>query len=154
MGCVCVSAPGRAGQKCGGEEFDFGQVVGLDEAPAQAGAAVRYPPAFLVAGELAVKRDGIEPEFLAGLPHQRPTVAAGDAVAMPVGLRRAVDFRSRGNHQFAGVVHVFGDQSNYGSLNRSRVHRNDRFAGDEPAKGRVNGTQRLWFNDIRGAVAE
>ena len=49
-------------------------------------------------------------KFLAGLPDERPTVAAGDALAMAVGLRRAVNFRAGGNHQFAGVINVLGDQ--------------------------------------------
>ena len=69
------------------------------DASAQAGAAVGDAPAFLVAGEFPVECDGLQPEFLAALPDQRPTVAAGDALAMPVGLRRAVDFRAGGNHQ-------------------------------------------------------
>ena len=44
------------------------------------------------------------------LPDQRPTGAAGDAFAMPVGLRRAVNLRAGGDHQFAGVIDVLGDR--------------------------------------------
>jgi len=40
---------------------------------------------------IRVKRDGAQAEFLAALPDKRPIVAAGDALAMPIGLCCAVD---------------------------------------------------------------
>ena len=69
-----------------------------------------------------------ELKFLAGLPDERPTAAAGDAFAMAVGLRRAVNLRACGNHQLARVINVLGDESDDGRLNRSRVHGDDSLA--------------------------
>jgi hypothetical protein len=48
---------------------------------ADSGAAVGNSPAFLVAGELSVERDGFKVKFLAGLPDQRPATAARYALA-------------------------------------------------------------------------
>jgi len=38
--CFSVKRAGRAGQERGGKEFDVGQIIGLDDLAAQAGAAV------------------------------------------------------------------------------------------------------------------
>jgi hypothetical protein len=45
----------------------------------------------LVAGELAVQGHGVESQFFAGLPDQRPGRAAGDALPLTVGLGGAVN---------------------------------------------------------------
>src|SRR5436190_18406028 len=111
----------RAREESRREQFDLRHVVGLDDASAQTGAAVRNAPAFLVAREFAVESDGLQAQLLAALPDQRPTAAAGDAFAMPVGLRRAVDLRAGGNDQLARVIDVLRDKANDGRLNRGRV---------------------------------
>ena len=48
--------------------------------------------------ELVATGDAAAAGDVAALPDERPALAAGDAFAMPVGLRRAVNLRAGGNH--------------------------------------------------------
>ena len=98
----------RAGKKCRGKKFDVGKIVGLDDFTAQPGAAVGDGPAGLIGFviKFTVKRDGLELHFPSVLPYQCPTVAAGDAFALMVGLRRPMNLRSRRNNQPAPKINV------------------------------------------------
>ena len=49
------------------------------------------PKPVLITGKLAVQRDRLEPKLFRTLPDQPPTPAAGNALAMMVGLSSAVD---------------------------------------------------------------
>ena len=69
--------------------------------------------------KLTIQGDGFKLHFLTVLPDQRPTGAGGDAVALSVGLRHAVNFRARRNNQPAAVVNVFGDEADNGRLHGS-----------------------------------
>src|SRR5207253_1568152 len=93
----------RAGEERRGEKLYLRHVIRFDDASAQSGAAVGNTPAFLVAGKLAVEDHGLEVKLLPRLPNERPTGATGDALAMTVSLRCAVNLRAGGNHQFAPV---------------------------------------------------
>ena len=109
---------GRAGQERGGKEFDVGQIIGLDDLAAQAGAAVGDRPAGLigVVFKLAVKGYGFDLHFQPVLPDKRPVVAAGNAFTLMVGLRRPMNLRSGRDHQSASEIHVLGDKTDDGCM--------------------------------------
>ena len=79
--------------------------------------SVMRPAALIgVVVKLAVQGNGFKLHFLAVLPDQLPTGVGGDAVALPVGLRHAVNLRARRNNQPAAVINVLGDEADDGRL--------------------------------------
>ena len=147
---------GRAGKERGGKQFDVGQIVGLDDFAAQPGAAVGDGPAGLVGAvvKLAVQGDGLDPHFLAVLPDESPTGVAGDALALPVGLRHAVNLGARRNDQFAAEINILGDQADDGRLDGSRVHRGDGLARNQPSERRIHRAQLFGLGNARRAVGK
>ena len=84
--------------------------------------------------KLAVKGDGLDLHFHPVLPDERPTVAAGDAFALMVGLGRPMNLRARRDNQLAAIINVLGDEADDGGLDGRRIHRDDRFAGNQPSE--------------------
>ena len=117
----------------GGEESDFCHVVGFYDAATDAGAAICDAPPCLIGVviKLPVQSDGFEPEFLSRLRNEAPGRAAGDPLAGAVGLCCAVDFRPRPDDEPSCVIDVLGDEANNGSLDRSGIHGDHGFAGDQ-----------------------
>src|ERR1700687_3001144 len=106
-------------------------------APRPPRAPVRAPPPLLGAGKLAVEHDSPQMEFFARLPHQRPVVAAGDSLAMPVGRGGAMNLRAGRDHQLARVIDILGDKPNDGGLHRGRIHGDDGFTRNQPSERRI-----------------
>ena len=100
-------------------------------------------PAILVAPEIR------KPRYQASLTQEQLV-----ACCHMVRLRRSMHFRAWRDHESPGMIDVLRDEPDDGRLNRVRVHCDDRLAGDEPAKRRVHGTQRLWFGHTRRCVGE
>ena len=147
---------GCAGKERGGKKFDVGQVVGLDELAAQAGAAVGDGPAGLIGAvvELTVQGDGPDSHFFTILPDESPTRVAGDALALPVGLRHAVNFRARRDDQPAAEINILRDQADDGRLDGGRVHRGDGLAWNQPSERRIHRAQFFGLGSASRAVGK
>jgi len=132
-----LKAASRGTQESGGEEFDFGPIVGLKNVPAQTGGTVRQSPCAVAVIALHIERDAVQRKLRAvepvgGTPHDVPVVLAGDAFAGAVHLGLAMHFRARRDNQLSVVENVLGDKTDDGRFDLGRINGDDRFAGNEP----------------------